>query len=309
MRKSLIIHPDELSRKWIDRISSLGCTSIGIHPVGGEKSYKSLENLINLFDDINFTKLLDYASDKGIEIEYEMHCARYLMPEKYFDSNPEYFRMNKSGERVMDYNFCVSDEDTMKIVEKNALKLAKKLYKSEKRFYFWLDDAKDSFCHCEKCKRFSPSDQQLMVLNRIIKKIKTEIPEAYISYLAYFDTIYAPEKVEKDDGIFLEYAPYERDFKKKAEEMKEDDKRNLDNLINFFGKKDFKVLEYWYDNSLFSKYTKPPKKLDVNNTLVKEDVKFYKSLGAEYMSSFACFLGDDYEEIYGEADLSEFKNI
>ena len=91
--------------------------------------------------------------------------------------------------------------------------------------------------------------------------------------------------------------------------MKEDDKRNLDNLINFFGKKDFKVLEYWYDNSLFSKYTKPPKKLDVNNTLVKEDVKFYKSLGAEYMSFFACFLGDDYEEIYGEADLSEFKNI
>ena len=174
MKKTLIIHPEELSKYWIDKISSLGCSAIGIHPAGGAVASETLERMISCFDDKEFTQLLDYACEKGLEIEYEMHAARYLLPEKYYKNNPEYFRMNKSGERVADYNFCVSNEDALKIVEENALDLAKKLYRSSKKFYFWMDDAKDSFCHCEKCKELSPSDQQLKVLNRIIKKLKSE---------------------------------------------------------------------------------------------------------------------------------------
>lgn len=309
MNKTLIIHPEELNKDWIDKIASLGCTGIGIHPAGGAVASETLERLISCFDDKEFTQLLDYACEKGLEIEYEMHAARYLLPEKYYKNNPEYFRMNKSGERVADYNFCVSNEDVLKIVEENALDLAKKLYRSSKKFYFWMDDAKDSFCHCEKCKNLSPSDQQMKVLNRIIKKLRSEISDANIAYLAYFDTLSVPQKEKCEEGIFMEFAPYERDFKRKAEEMNVEDIEILKNMIKFFGKKNSKILEYWYDNSLFSKYTKPPQKLEVNNEFVIEDCEFYKNIGAECISSFACFLGEDYKELYGEPDISAFEFI
>ena len=49
--KTLLIHPDELSRKWIDRMKSVGCTSVGIHPEGGKSALESLKNLIEKFDD------------------------------------------------------------------------------------------------------------------------------------------------------------------------------------------------------------------------------------------------------------------
>ena len=36
------------------------------------------------------------------------------------------------------------------------------------------------------------------------------------------------------------------------------------------------------------------------------DVKFYLDLGFENVSSFACFLGADYDTLYDEIDLSGF---
>jgi hypothetical protein len=96
-------------------------------------------------------------------------------------------------------------------------------------------------------------------------------------------------------------------MKKPIEQMDPKEKENLLKLIEFFGKKDAKVLEYWYDNSLFSNWTKPPKKFEPNNELIAEDVKYYQSLGFDNIASFACYLGADYEELYGEADISGFK--
>lgn len=308
MKKSLIIHPEELSTKWIDKISELGCDCIGIHPVGGADAYKSLTDMLDLFNDTDFTKNIDYAKSKGLDIEYEMHAARFLLPENIFEKHPEYFRVNKTGERTCDFNFCVSCEDALKIVEQNALKLAKSLYKTCNKLYFWLDDSKDAFCHCEKCKNISPCDQQMIVLNRMIKYIKKQIPDCKMAYLAYYETLDVPS-VKPDDGIFVEFAPYERDFNLSAESMKDEHKVILKKLIEFFGKKDSKILEYWYDNSLFSGYKKPPKELKINNKMLYKDFEFYKSFKVDMISSFACYLGDDYLMLYGEPDLSAFKSI
>ncbi len=308
MKKSLIIHPEELSIDWIDTVTCLGCNAIGIHPVGGVDADKSLKRLIHSFDDRSFLSLIDYARQKGLEIEYEMHLARYLMPKSYFDEHPEYFRMSKDGERVADYNFCFSNEHAMQIIENNALELAKTLYKSSEKFYFWMDDSKDAFCHCEKCRNLSPSDQLMIVLNRMIKKIHTQIPNAKMAYLAYYDTLNVPS-VTAETGIFVEFAPYERNFKIPASEMNPDHIETLKKLIEFFGKEDAKILEYWYDNSLFSQYKKPPARLEPDNKMIMQDVNFYKSFKVDCISAFACYLGEDYKELYGKPDLSAFEDI
>jgi len=95
---------------------------------------------------------------------------------------------------------------------------------------------------------------------------------------------------------------------KPASAVDDDEKRRVAELIKFMPT-DATVLEYWYDNSYYSRWTKPPKQFTERPELVYEDVKHYTAMGFEHMSSFACYLGDDYEELWGEAEITAFGKI
>lgn len=305
MIKNILIHPEELSKKWIDRMVDGGIKILGLHPQGGGKAVESLKELLSRLETKEYRELIDYAVSRGLEIEYEMHAARYLLPSELFDTHPEYFRATANGERTQKMNFCVSNPNALALVAKNAASLAKRLYKSRPVFYFWLDDARNVHCKCEKCKNLSPSDQQLIAANAMLGEIRKEIPEAKFAYLAYQDTLEVPESIKPADGIFLEYAPIEK-YKNESQERIEIERQMLLKQAEFFSWKDSKVLEYWLDNSLFSGWKKPPQKFEADAEKIKKEVAEYGSLGFETISTFGCFLGDDYEDIYGEADISGF---
>lgn len=304
MKTQLIIHPEELSLKWIDRAVALGVDVLGLHPVGGRHAHESLEALLQRLETPEFRALLDTAAQKGLEIEYELHAASYLAPRGLFAAHPEYFR-EADGVRTECGNFCCSSPEMMEIAAKNAAELAKKLYRSTHRYYFWLDDRKDSECTCPLCRGLSPSDQQMLVMNRLLAELRKTDPEAELAYLAYYKCVTPPETVKPDEGIFLEYAPFEKDMKARVGE--EPIGRELEALFRVFPKEDAKILEYWYDNSLFSGWKKPPKLFAPDNSLIADDLAFYRGKGAQYISSFACYLGEDYEKLYGEADFSAFR--
>lgn len=309
MKNGILIHPEELTKKQIDRVKALGITTLSLHPRGGEKAHETLTEMLSMLKTAEYKLLIDYARGLGIEIEYEFHAASYLLPRELFETHPDYFRMDENGNRTADLNFCVSNEEALNIVVKRAAELAKKLYESTPNYYFWLDDVKNKSCKCPKCKTLSPSDQQLTVMNSIISELKKSDKNARLAYLAYFECIDSPKTVKPANGIFLEYAPIERDMHKRLSEADADIRDKITALINYFGKDRSKVLEYWLDNSLFSKWKKPPVRFSPDNDLIRDDIKYYLDLGFENITSFACFLGDDYEELYGEADISSFKNI
>ena len=308
IKRKLIVHPDELTKSFIDRASALGVDTVGIHPTGGEGAKDSLVALLSLLKTEEYRSGLDYINERGMSVEYALHAGAYLMPRELFDSHPEYFRMNEAGERVADFNFCVSNEDALELVADRAASLAEQLYRTSPRYHLWLDDKKDASCMCEGCKRLTPSDKQLTVMNKIIRKIREKDPEATLSYLAYFECVAPPVGVSAAEGIFLEYAPFEKYTAKGegAEELIENEKKMLTLLIDRIGSSDLEILEYWYDNSLYSSWKKPPKKFTPDGEKIKTEIKEYEKLSPEYISSFACFLGEDYEELYGEADLSAF---
>ena len=109
-----------------------------------------------------------------------------------------------------------------------------------------MDDAKDAYCHCEKCRKLSPSDQQLTVLNAMIRRLRQDDPEASLAYLAYINTLTPPETVKPEEGIFLEYAPYERDMQKPVSEMPEAEIRErVDYFLDMVGLKKFQ--DYYPD--------------------------------------------------------------
>ncbi len=308
MKNGMIIHPGELSKKWIDRLADAGVGTLGIHPEGGSGAPKSLERLISLLKTPEYRALIDYARSRGLRIEYECHAAGYLMDRSLFADHPEYFRMNEAGERVSDWNFCVSNADALSLFSKRAAALALALYGSDKNFYFWMDDGRGIHCRCPKCRSLSPSDQQYIALRAALDEIKKHIPDARLAYLAYIDTITPPSVAHNADGLFLEYAPFEK-YTAKGEDSAlriERERAMIAPLLDYFGREDAKVLEYWYDNSLFSRWKKPPARFVLNADAMVEDIRDYRAMGFDRISTFACFLGEDYEELYGEVDVTPF---
>ncbi len=307
MRSQLIIHPEELSRAWIDRASAHGITVLGIHPKGGRRAPRYLAEMLETVKTPEYRALIDYAHGRGLEIEYELHAASFLVPRALFEEKPWLFRMDEQGKRTPDLNFCPSSEEAMRLLAENSASLASALYGSNDNFYFWLDDCRGSACFCEKCRAYTPSEQQMLAVNAMARAVREKKPGARFAYLAYADSMPPPERVKPAEGIFLEYAPMEK-YKNEAgsEALAAEEEKMLPRLLEFFGREVAKVLEYWYDNSMFSGWEKPPKAFSPDAEAIARDVRAYREMGFEYISTFACFLGEDYEKLHGEVDIAPF---
>ena len=105
--------------------------------------------------------------------------------------------------------------------------------------------------------------------------------------------------------FFGEYAPFEKDTAISVREQPIGEE--LDRLLTVFPREDAKILEYWNDNSLFSNWKKPPKRFVPDKARIRDDLAFYREKGMQYISSFACYFGKDYTDLYGEPDLSAFQ--
>ena len=300
MIKTLLIHPDELTEKRADEFCRAGVDVIGLHPTGGKNAADSLAALVEKLGTREYRDVIDYAIGRGLKIEYCMHAFSYLLPRDLFGKHPEYFRVGEDGKRTSEYNLCASSPEAVDILSDNAVKLAKSLYRSRDRFYFWADDADKRKCNCDKCKNLSFADQQIIVLGAVARKLRKVFPDAGVSYLAYFSALDVP-KTAKEDGVFLEYAPF-----LKWTKGDDGEKTKIPALLGYFGKENSRVLEYWYDNSLFSHWRKPPVRFTPDEEKIRRDADFYAKCGFEEIASFACFLGDDYEELYGKPDFAPF---
>lgn len=305
MKIGLIAHPEELTKGEIAAFRAAGADVLGLHPVGGNKATSSLENLLIWLKTDKGRMLLSYARSLGLEIEYEMHAASFLVPREMFSSHPEYFR-EANGVRTNDYNFCVSSDEMLRTVANRAAELVSKLDYSSHDYYLWQDDVDGGECECEKCRTLSASDQSLIIANAIADELRRFDSSARVCYLAYLGTLTPPKSVKPAPGVFLEYAPMKRD---RSIPVWEDDnvKRELAALFDVFEPGEAKILEYWYDNSMFSNWKKPPKKFTPDNERIAKEIEFYRSLGVGNVTSFACYLGADYEALYGAPDFSAIK--
>ena len=40
MEKGILVHPEELTLSWLDRMKDAGLNLLGLHPVGGRKAHR-----------------------------------------------------------------------------------------------------------------------------------------------------------------------------------------------------------------------------------------------------------------------------
>ena len=305
--KGVVVHPDEITRTWKNVILGSDIDILGVHPVGGDGSHERVRELAEHGLGGECAQIAGELASRGVGLEYELHVMSLLLPRGLFEKHPEYFRLDENGERNADYNCCASNKDALEIISQNACELAKKLSSSTHRYCFWLDDVRDKCCRCPECSRLSVSDQALAVYNAVQRGISRADKQGRQSYLAYCGAVELPRSVAPEDGVYLEYAPFDRNFRlPMTHEENSAPARNARELAAFFGAAEGKVLEYWLDNSMFSGWKKPPKELHADPDLIKRDLEFYDSLGFGAVTTFACYLGADYEELWGAPDLGGY---
>ncbi|HJN15651.1 MAG TPA: DUF4838 domain-containing protein, partial [Armatimonadota bacterium] len=254
--------------------------------------------------------MLARARELDLDIEYELHALAELLPRDLFDANPELFRVNEDGDRAPDSNLCPSNGRALEIVGENAVRMSETLTPTTHRYYYWSDDGKP-WCGCRKCAGLNDADQSLLVTNAILAALRTFDPDARVAGLAYHGTQTPPTQVRPADGVFLEYAPIERQWDRPiADRSIESHARLLDGLdaaIETYGvDQHSQVLEYWMDASRHSRWKRPAVAIPWHPDVLAADLEFYASKGFRRMTSFGCFLDAEYVDLHGEPPVVEY---
>ncbi|MCM1177907.1 MAG: DUF4838 domain-containing protein [Bacteroides sp.] len=254
--------------------------------------------------------------DAGIDLEFEEHMMSFLIPRSLFSTHPEYFRMNEMGVRVEDANGCPSSEGALAEVRKNAKRLARQYEPTNDRYYFWLDDG-GGVCHCEKCRGLNDADQALIFENAIMDALKEVNEDAMLAHLCYANTVDPPKSVKPHKDIFLEFAPFYRDWSHPLSEEWVQGKngmthakylKSLRDHLKVFPAETAQVLEYWMDDSLFSGWNPDDlKPVPWNMSVFMDDLDTYASFGIRNIMCYCAYVGPDYVRKFGFPDfLAEY---
>ena len=311
-KRGIVIYPSDITSlgalNWVDLLSKNNINLIGIHTDTRLEPLTDLEFFLKSKEGIAFLKACE---EHDIDIEYELHALQDLLPRSTFLKPPEYFRLDEQGIRQQEYNMCFTSNPAYDAIEKNIHKITKWLKPSTHRYSFWTDDVQFAFCHCEGCKPYSVSEQALLYENKLLGMLRKIDPEAKVAHLAYTNTMASPIKVKPLEGVFLEYAPINRNYDVGLTEKHLND---LKENLKVFPKETAHVLEYWLDVSMFSDWKKdnlvklPWKK----ENFFMRDIKVYKSLGINSITTFGAWINNDYIKQYGvdhtNKVLSEYGN-
>jgi hypothetical protein len=296
--RGVVLLPSDLSlADWPERAARAGLTTIGIH------HGSSPQVVIDWVKSAAGRRFLEQCERLHLQVEYELHAIRELLPRSLFAKNPELFRMNEKGERTPDGNCCVHSERTLQIIADGALRIAESLRPTTDRYFYWGDDG-HPWCSCPKCRELSPSEQAVIVENRICRALRKSNAKAQVAHLAYANSLLPPKKVRPEEGVFLEYAPILRGYDVPYEQQQDAEQKDrlsaLDANLEVFPKDTAQVLEYWLDVSRFSGWRKPSTKLPWKKEVFLADIETYRKRGIRHVTSFAAWVDAEYRDRFGD---------
>lgn len=299
--RGVVLVPEDLTLDdWPERAKQAGLTTIGIHH---QNSPAAVVRWIK--SDVG-QRFLEKCGKLGLHVEYELHAMKELLPRSLFEKAPDLFRMGDKGERTPDSNCCVHSERALQIICENAVEIARTLRPTTGRYFYWGDDGKP-WCQCPKCRRLSPSEQALVIENRLCEALWTSDPMAQVAHLAYSNTLSPPKQIKPAKGIFLEYAPISRRYDIPYERQQGPNDRDglpaLDANLEVFPRETAQVLEYWLDVSRFSRWKRPGVRLPWNKEVFLADIETYRKRGIRHVTTFAAWVDADYQQRFGDLDF------
>lgn len=297
LTRGVVLVPEDLSQAdWPERAARAGLTTIGLHHA------TSPQAVVDFVESAAGRRFLAECARLGLQVEYELHAMRELLPRALFATEPALFRMNDQGQRTPDANLCLHSSRALGIVADNAVRLAGKLRPTSGRYFFWGDDALP-WCRCPECRTFPESDQALLLNNHLVTALRKFDPRAQVAHLAYANTLAPPVKVKPAPGVFLEFAPihrrYDSAYAAQTGPEARDALRMLEENLRVFPANTAQALEYWLDVSRFSKWRRPAVRLPWQREVLAADAQTYARLGLRHVTSFAVWIDADYVGRFG----------
>jgi hypothetical protein len=303
-RGVVLLPPDLEDVDWPRIVHDAGLNTLGVHG--------SPASVSQFITSENGGRFLDACRKLALNVEYELHAMRDLLPRALFAKHPHMFRMNEEGERVSDANCCPASREGLAVICEHAVRYAELLRPTTHRYFYWLDDVAPT-CRCPECKGYSDSEQAVIVENAILQALRKTDPAASLSHLAYVGTLTPPKQVRPDAGLFLEFAPIERSWAhplKAAsvigrtgagrEKMTHGQTLELlDANLDVFPGESAQVLEYWLDASLHSKWTRPARQVPWMPEVLRSDLETYARRGLRHITTFAAWIDGDYVSRFG----------
>ena len=162
--------------------------------------------------------LLAEIERRGIALTVGHHeSSRLFLPaygneyfsERYYETHPEYFKLLENGERFENKDpwgqwvFCSRNEDAIAEVAKNVtLWLDMNPYVDI--LAFWPNDGIFSACLCEKCSKYSKTENYCYFVNEVAKRVARKHPNVMFDMLIYVDLWEAPKGIKLESSIMID---------------------------------------------------------------------------------------------------------
>ena len=110
-------------------------------------------------------------------------------------------------------NFCMSNEKAREIVSDYIVDFSK-AHKNVDYLHVWLADGTNNHCECDGCRKKTPSDFYMMLMNEIDEKLTREGLKTKIVFICYVDTFWAPleKRIKNSDRFTMLFAPIFRSY-------------------------------------------------------------------------------------------------
>jgi hypothetical protein len=299
--RGVVLVPEDLSLgDWPERAHGAGLTTIALH------HGSSPREVARMVQSAAGARFLARCRELGLDVEYELHAMKELLPRDLFARNPALFRMNDRGERTPDANCCAHSREGIEIICENAVQLSALLRPTTHRYFLWGDDGQPG-CRCPQCAPYSDSDQAVLLENELIRALRRHDPKAMLAHLAYARTLEPPTRVKPNAHLFLEFAPinrrYDIPYRFQSSPTNKDRLSALEANLRIFPAASAQVLEYWLDVSRASGWRRPAKRLPWRRDVLVDDLHTYTQLGIRHITSFGAWIDAEYVKLHGQPDF------
>ena len=116
-------------------------------------------------------------------------------------------------------NFCMSNPEARRIVINNIVDYSK-LHTNVDYLHVWLADCWNNHCECDECKKKTPSDWYVILMNELDEALEAAGLPTRIVFICYVDTSWPPqtESIKNPKRFSLLVAPISRDYTFSARE-------------------------------------------------------------------------------------------
>lgn len=167
--------------------------------------------------------IVDEIDKRGIAIRVGHHDSgtfflppqgNEYFPEKYFDTHPDFYKMQKDGSRFFPETKwsgqLVYDMRNQACIEQFAENMKQWIRANPlvDIIDIWPNDAIEAQCACKLCKKHSKIENYVWFVSEIARLVRADYPHIKVCMIVYGDLRKPPQNIKLDEGILVEVSTW-----------------------------------------------------------------------------------------------------